>query len=165
MKVRTVDRFGDGTYTWRIYIPAMGQGDQASIGAFLYRDDKHEVDLEIGYGRTDLRNELNAGETQLVCYCTNQGHPYNSSQVLVKREQWHTFSIEIGHGTNDNYLITWFVDGRQTKQLQTSFSDEITFTVHCSVENLTFIGDHIPTQENHAAFDFVQFTPGESNRL
>jgi len=41
--------------------------------------------------------------------------------------------------------------------LQTSFGDETAFTVHCSVENLLFIGDHIPTQENYAVFDYVEF--------
>ena len=45
------------------------------------------------------------------------------------------------------------------KQLQTRFGDEITFTVHCSVENLTFMGDHIPAQENYALFDAVEVKP------
>ena len=43
-----MDRFGAGKYTWRVYVPAMGKGDQASIGVFLYRDDQHEIDSEIG---------------------------------------------------------------------------------------------------------------------
>ena len=157
VKVRTTDRFGAGKYTWRVHTPSMGQGDQASIGAFLYKDDEHEVDFEIGYGKPRVREELNAGDTDLVCYCTSQGHPYGSSQILIASEAWHTVSIDVGYGENGNYLITWVVDGRQVKQLQTSFGDEITFTVHCSVENLSFIGDHIPTQENYALFDYVEF--------
>jgi hypothetical protein len=157
VKVRTTGRFGAGKYTWRVYAPEMGKGDQASIGAFLYRDDKHEVDFEIGYGKASVRDKLKASDTDLVCYCTSQGYPYGSSQLLVKSEAWHIISIEIGHGKDGNYLIKWFVDGKQAKQLQTSFGDEITFTVHCSVENLSFLGDHIPTQENYAIFDYVEF--------
>ena len=157
VKVRTMDRFGAGKYTWRVYVPAMGKGDQASIGAFLYRDDQHEVDFEIGYGKARLREALEASPTDLVCYCTSQGHPSSSSQILIGREAWHTLSIEVDYGMQGNYLIKWVVDGRQVKQLQTAFGDEITFTVHCSVENLLFIGDHIPTQENHAVFDSVDF--------
>lgn len=159
VKVRTTGRFGAGKYTWRVYVPEMGKGDQASIGAFLYRDDKHEVDFEIGYGKASVREKLKASDTDLVCYCTSQGYPYGSSQLLVKSEAWHIISIEIGHGKDGNYLIKWIVDGKQTKQLQTSFGDEITFTVHCSVENLSFLGDHIPTQENYAIFDYVEFVP------
>ena len=87
------------------------------------------------------------------------GHPYSSSQLLIESEAWHKLSIEVGYGKNGDYLIKWVVDGKQVKQLQTSFGDDITFTVHCSVENLLFIGDHIPTQENYAIFDYVEFTP------
>jgi len=162
VKVRTVDRFGAGTYTWRVYVPQMGPGDQASIGAFLYRDDQHEVDFEIGYCQATLRQKLNASESDLVCYCTSQGHPYSSSQILIGREAWHTVSIDIRHGKDGDYLIEWVVDGKSVKQLQTSFGDEVTFTVHCSVENLLFIGDHLPTQENYAVFDYVEFTAAQA---
>jgi hypothetical protein len=159
VKVRTTSRFGAGKYTWRVYVPEMGKGDQASIGAFLYKDDEHEVDFEIGYGKASVRKTLKASDTDLVCYCTSQGYPYSSNQLLVESEVWHTVSIEVSHGKNDDYLITWVVDGKKSKQLQTSFGDEITFTVHCSVENLLFIGDHVPTQENYAIFDYVEFIP------
>ena len=94
-----------------------------------------------------------------MCYCTSQGHPYSSSQFLIASDTWHTLSIEIRSGKQGNDLIEWSVDGKQEKQLQTSFGNEITFTVHCSVENLPFIGDHIPTQENNALFDYVEFVP------
>jgi len=157
VKVRTTGRFGAGKYTWRVYVPEMGKGDQASIGAFLYKDDQHELDFEVGYGKANVRKKLKASNTDLVCYCTSQGYPSSSSQLLIESEAWHTVSIEVGHGKNGNYLIKWVVDGKQAKQLQTSFGDEVAFTVHCSVENLLFIGDHIPTQENYAIFDYVEF--------
>ena len=159
VKVRTTQRFKAGTYTWRVYAPAMGQGDQASIGAFLYHDDKHEVDFEIGYGKADVRDSLKAGDNDLVCYCTSQGHPFASTPFLVAAEAWHTLSIELAHGEGGDYVITWRVDEKPLKQVQTSFGDDISFTVHCSVENLTFIGDHLPTQDNYAVFDSVEFLP------
>jgi hypothetical protein len=161
VKVRTTDRFGAGKYTWRVYVPTMGEGDQASTGAFLYSDDQHEVDFEIGYGKATLRQALKASQTELVCYCTSQGFPSSSSQMLIASEAWHTISIEVEHGKNGNYLIEWIVNGRVVKKLQMAFGDEITFTVHCSVENLLFIGDHIPAQENHAVFDYVEFVPAK----
>ena len=161
VKVRTNSRFGAGKYTWRVDVPAMGEGDQASIGGFLYKDDKHEVDFEIGYGKASVRKKLNARDSDLVCYCTSQRYAYSSSQLLIESEAWHTPSIEVGYGQNGDYLIRWIVDGKQAKQLQTSFGDEITFTVHCSVENLLFIGDHIPTQENYAIFAYAEFVPAK----
>ena len=156
VKIRTVNRFGAGRYVWRVYVPAMGKGDQTSIGAFLYKDDQHEIDFEIGYGTATVREELNARDTDLVCYCTSQGHPSSSSQRLIKREAWYTFAMDITHGKDGNYLVTWFVNDEEVKQLQIHFGDETTFTTHCSVENLTFMGDHIPTQENYALFDSVE---------
>ncbi len=162
VKIRTIRRYGTGEYTWRVYAPTMGKGDQASVGAFLYKDDTHEVDFEIGFGTASIRDELKAKNDDLVCYCTSQGFPESTSQVLVKKEAWYTLSIKITCSKNGNYLIKWFVNGEQAKQLQTDFGSEISFTIHCSVENLVFMGDHIPTQESYALFDYVEFRPYQS---
>ena len=170
VKIRTVRRFGAGRISWRVYVPTMGEGSQASVGAFLYKDDKHELDFEIGCGKAKLRKKLQADETDLVCYCTSQGHPSSSSQILLKRETWYVLSIDIAHGRDGKYLIAWFVNDKQVKQLQTDFGAEVTFTAHCSVENLSFIGDHIPTREHYALFDYVEVEPyirtkREANRV
>ena len=157
VKVRTDERFGVGRYSWKIVIPKMGKGDQFSVGAFLYHDDKHELDFEIGYGTAKVRRELDAGPEQLVCYCTSHGGPYSSTKLLVKAGAVHTFAIDIRQGAGGNYRVQWFVNDQEVKQLQTEFGKEILFYIFCSVENLTFIGDHIPQQKNHALFDFVEF--------
>jgi hypothetical protein len=159
VKVATTNHFGAARYSWRVYVPALGEGDQASIGAFLYRDDQHEIDFEIGYGARAVRKKLGAEEADLVCYCTSQGNPSSSSQYLIKREAWYLLSLNIVIGKNGKYLISWFINGKQVKQLQTSFGSEVTFTAHCSVENLNFIGDHIPTAKNYALFDYVEIGP------
>ncbi|EFF57120.1 putative lipoprotein [Bacteroides xylanisolvens SD CC 2a] len=44
-KVQTTTQFGSGRYEWRIYVPKFGMNDRASIGAFLYFDDGHELDF------------------------------------------------------------------------------------------------------------------------
>lgn len=157
VKIRTHKRFGVGRYSWRVFVPAMGKNDQASIGAFLYRDDTHEVDFEIGYGKASLRENLKAQDTDLVCYCTSQGYPFSSHQILIKKEAWYVLSIDITNGKDGNYLIRWLINDKQVHLLQTDFGDEVTFTAHCSVENLLFIGDHIPKEENYALFDFFSF--------
>jgi len=157
VKVRSTERFSAGWYGWRVFVPRMGRGDQASIGAFLYRDDKHELDFEIGYGTAKLRKALAATSDDLVCYCTSQGHPYSSTQVLVKSGQWHSLALELAPGPDKTFLARWLINGALIKELQTSITQDISFTIHCSVENLSFIGDHIPQQQNHALFNYVSF--------
>ena len=158
VKIATTRRFGNGKYEWRVYAPKFGAGDQASIGAFLYRDDKHEVDFEIGYGKAKLRQKLNAEADDLVCYCTSQGNPYSSSQILIKREQWYTLAIELKIGPKGNYTAVWSINGEVVKTLPTKIESKKDFTVHCSVENLTFMGEHLPKMKPWAKFDYFTFT-------
>lgn len=158
VKVCTTDRFGPGIYSWRIYVPEMGVGDKASIGAFLYNDDTREIDFEIGYGKVALRNQLGAAEDEVVCFCTNQGNPYSSSQFVLKSEQWYTLSICLGRGDN-GLTIKWFINGNKAKEMDSLVESEMKFTVHCSVENLEFIGDHPPNRDNYGLFDWVEFRP------
>lgn len=157
VKVRTKDRFSAGEYHWCIFVPEMGMGDQASIGAFLFHDNKHELDFEIGYGTSKLRKKLGANKDELVCYLTSQGFPASSTQVLIKRNDWYDCRINLSATESGSYLVEWFVNNVKLKTLQTQFSDETNFTAHCSLENLTFLGDHSPTQENYAIFDYFKF--------
>jgi hypothetical protein len=46
--------------------------DKASIGAFLYYNDTHEIDFEIGYGTQSKRAELKAEADDLIVYMTSQ---------------------------------------------------------------------------------------------
>lgn len=159
VKVATTRRFGLGKYTWRVFVPELGVGDQASIGAFLYRNDTNEIDFEIGYGAAKLREKLHAKEDDLVCYCTTQGNPYSSGQFLLKRNAWYDVSIQLTKNNANQIKIKWFIDGRPVKELQSKIDAAITFTAHCSVENLAFLGDHLPTQKSSAKFDSFEYTP------
>lgn len=160
VKIATTDRaFGAGTYTWRVHVPAMGKGDMASVGAFIYRDDKHEVDFEVGYGKADLRRKLKTADDELVCYCTNQGFPYGTSQVNLKADAWYTFAIELVPRKDGNLTIRWTIDGRKVKELESQMPATTLFGIHCSVENLKFLGDHQPTRDHEAVFGGVSFAP------
>ena len=158
VKVLRKERFKAGTFTWRIYVPKMGKGDQAGIGAFLYKDDKREMDFEIGYGKAKLRKKLKAKPRDMICYCTTQGFPFSSSQFLVKAEAWHTVSIELRKTKKKNYDIIWTINGKVVKTVHSKIKATYDFSLHCSVENLKFLGDHIPKQENYALFDWVEYT-------
>ncbi len=159
VRIATLRPFGAATYRWRVFVPAMGAGDQASIGAFLYRDDEHEFDFEIGYGTRDVRERLGAGEKELVAYCTSQGNPESTSQVLIRRNRWHLLELELAPGGNGNHLVTWSINAQPVKRLQTAVGGDVRFTVRCSVENLAFMGDHLPRRETYALFDFVEIEP------
>jgi hypothetical protein len=155
-KVRTIDRtYTYGRYYWRVYIAPMGAGDKASVGAFLYNDDTHELDFEIGYGTAVKRQELNAASDDLVMYLTSQGNPSVSVQQLIKNDRWYTFSIELLEN-NGNYEAIWYVDNVEVHRLNLTYGG-LPFGIFCSVENLHFMGDQIPQQNNYAVFDYVEF--------
>jgi hypothetical protein len=167
-KVRTdLETFRAGVTRWRVYVPAMGAGDQASIGAFLYHSDTRELDFEIGYGRAADRAAMHAGPDDLLMFTTSQADPYKSSMHLVKREQWHDLAIELtlpDSGAGGRYQALWRVDGDKIEETQPAFGGETGFYIYCSVENLQFLGDHVPNQENYALFDFVEHSPQDTLR-
>lgn len=156
-KVKTVSTYAAGTYSWRVYVPEMGVGDCASIGAFLYSDDTHELDLEIGYGNTAIRQQLNAVADDLIVYATSQANPSHSFQTKIKRGQWYTFSIDLTLNNKKKYVVNWKIDDTVITSTTLNYGSSTKFKIFCSVENLNFIGDHIPTIQNYALFDWVTF--------
>ena len=155
-KVRTVGSdYGAGRYTWRVYIPEMGVGDQASVGAFIYHDDQHELDFEIGYGPQEVRERIGAKPGEMVAYMTTQDNPHQSVQVPIACG-WHTCDIVLSL-RDGCYYAQWIIDGNEVAAVQQTFGPEITFTIMCSVENLLFIGDHIPAQDNYGLFDYMEY--------
>ncbi|MFL9831124.1 hypothetical protein ABS764_09715 [Flavobacterium sp. ST-87] len=156
-KVKSVATYTSGTYSWRVYVPTMGVGDCASIGAFLYNDDTHELDFEIGYGKESARQELNAVADDLIVYATSQANPYHSFPTKIKREQWYTLSITLALNNKKKYVATWKIDNRILTTKTLTYGTQKKFKIFCSVENLSFIGDHIPTTQNYGLFDWVEF--------
>lgn len=156
-KVKSVATYAAGTYSWRVYVPEMGVGDCASIGAFLYNDDTHELDFEIGYGNQAIRQELNAASDELIVYMTSQGNPFYSFQHKIKRAQWYTLSITLALNNKKKYVATWKIDNQILTTKTLTYGTQTKFKIFCSVENLSFIGDHIPTTQNYALFDWVEF--------
>ena len=100
-KIKSVSTYTTGTYSWRVYIPEIGVGDMTSIGAFLYNDDTHELDFEIGYGAKSERNALKAAPDDLIAYMTSQANPFKSTAVKIKRGQWYTLSIQLTLNTKN----------------------------------------------------------------
>ncbi|WP_278034282.1 hypothetical protein [Flavobacterium nitratireducens] len=156
-KVKSVSTYAAGTYSWRVYVPEMGVGDCASIGAFLYSDDTHELDFEIGYGNTAIRQQLNAVADDLIVYATSQANPSHSFQTKIKRGQWYTFSIHLTLNNKKKYVVNWKIDDTVITSTTLNYGSSTKFKIFCSVENLNFIGDHIPTIQNYALFDWVTF--------
>lgn len=156
-KVRTYQNdFIDGTYSWRINVPAIPAGEQASIAGFIYMDDHHELDFEIGYGSKAVREEYGIKDGELVACMTNQDFPFKSGYVPIV-PGWHTFAIKM-EIKNGFYVAHWLIDGVEKQVLDLDFDEEdAQFRIYCSVENLLFIGDKIPEHETRAKFDYVSF--------
>lgn len=155
-KIKSIASYTTGTYTWKVYVPEMGVGDQASIGAFLYNNDTHELDFEIGYGKQSERTSLNALSDELIVYMTSQANPAQTYRKTIKREQWYTLSIQLTL-VNRNYYAKWIINNEVLGATPLNYGTKFKFNIFCSMENLTFIGDHIPNSDNYALFDFVEY--------
>jgi hypothetical protein len=155
-KIKSIASYTTGTYTWQVYVPAMGVGDQASIGAFLYYNDTHELDFEIGYGKQTERTALNALDDELIVYMTSQANPALSYRKVIKREQWYNLSIQLTL-VNRNYFAKWIINNQVIGSTPLNYSNKFKFNIFCSVENLSFMGDHIPSIDNYALFDYVEY--------
>ncbi|WP_225877617.1 hypothetical protein [Flavobacterium muglaense] len=156
-KIKTLTTYTTGTYTWRIFVPEMGVGDMATIGAFLYNSNSHELDFEIGYGKQTIRKALNAAPDELVVHMSSQDNPSQSHKAKIKRGQWHTFSMELSLNTHKNYQVNWKINDELAATSQLEYGNKKKFAILCSLENLTFIGDHIPSTRNYALFDYVSY--------
>jgi len=156
-KIKTADKiYTTGKYTWRIFVPELGIGDMASIGAFIYNNDQHELDFEIGYGSSKIRKTLNTSQDEVIVYMTSQALPFKSIPKKIKSKQWYDFEIELIE-SNKNYEAIWYINNIEMNRLQLDYGDQYPFYIFCSMENLKFIGDHIPNQDNFAWFDYVKF--------
>lgn len=146
-----------GRYKWRTYISNLGKYDQASIGSWIYCDDKHEIDFEVGYGKASERKKYNAKKNEVLAYMTTQANPYASKAVPIKTG-WHIFEIDLSL-VDGKYLVKWFIDGKEQFSIQQTYGTQFKFFIYCSVENLDFVGDQAATKDNYALFDYVEFKP------
>lgn len=161
-KLHTDKLYQDGVYTWKTYIPELGKGDQTSIGSWIYCDDRHEVDFEVGYGKEDVRENLHCSENELVACMTNQAFPFKSEYVAIT-PGWHEFKIKMDlydapRNVTKYYEIHWYIDGVEKQSVKTNFGiQDAAFRIYVSVENLKFIGSHIASRDNVGKFEWVTF--------
>lgn len=151
--------FTIGQYFWRVYIPAMGMYNRVSVGAFLYRDDSHELDFEIGPGRKEIRDALKTKDDEVVMYLTSQEFPAHQSIHSIKTERWYNLSIRLTTTEDSKYLVEWLVDNKIIDSIKLGYGPEVQFGIHCSLENLQFMGDVYATQDHYCLFKSVGFKP------
>lgn len=155
-KLRTEDKiYTTGRYTWKTFISDFGKGDQCSIGSWIYCDDHHEIDFEVGYGKQTDREKLNAAPDEVIAYMTTQDYPFQSIPVAIKKG-WHIFEIDLSL-VDGKYKVEWIIDGKTVSTVQQTYGPEIAFHIYCSVENLKFLGDHPASQDNYALYDYVTY--------
>lgn len=159
-KVQTTTQFGSGRYEWRVFVPEMGMNDRASIGAFVYFDDGHELDFEISSGRQEERIKYNAAADEVLCLISSQANPFVGFTKPIKSNAWHILAIDFKL-VDKKYFVEWLVDGVSFKKQQMNFGEEAYFRAISSVENLYGMGDHAATRENYALFDYFEYVPYE----
>ncbi len=155
-KLHTIrENFGEGIYTFRTYVSEIAAGEKCSIGAFIYADDSHEMDFEIGYGKAAARKACGAAENEMVACMTSQDLPFNSTYTPIS-VGWHTLVLKLDV-VGGKYRMTWLIDDVKIKELDLRYGPEIKFLISVSVENLEFMGDFQPTHENYGLFDYVSY--------
>jgi hypothetical protein len=147
--------YTSGTYEWRTFISELNVGDQVSIGSWIYSDDQHELDFEVGSGTEVTRKAAGAASGELVACMTSQDLPYASTYTPIK-PGWHDFSIKL-EPVEGKYLAVWMIDGVEKQRVQLQYGEETAFRIYCSVENLKFIGDRQARTTNYGMFDYVTF--------
>jgi hypothetical protein len=162
--------FGYGRYQWRVYVAPFVPADaQASVGAFIYADDTHELDFECGPGKNAARasgalKHLDgstgaAAANEMLCYATSQANPFVSTPTAVPVATWHVFEIRLEQGSG-GYLAKWLVDDVVVESEQLAYGPTAaSFAAFVSVENLSFIGETYPTGRNDAYFDWFRHRP------
>lgn len=158
VKIRSNRKFTTGTYTWSIFVPEFILFEQVSIGAFLYHNEKEEFefDFEIGSGQKIDREKINLQNDEAIVFCVSQFSPSNSSHYSVKMNTYSDFKLQLIN-VDGFYLVKWFINNKQVKELQTKVKSNIKFKVHCSLENLHFMGDKKTTTENYVLFDSFHY--------
>ncbi|KAJ3277305.1 hypothetical protein HK104_003411 [Borealophlyctis nickersoniae] len=179
-KVRPKIRYPDytnapGRHQWRVLVPLFQPGDITSIGSFLYYDDYHEFDFEIGYGALDIRRQLGAADNEMVAYMTTQATDGNSwstldgSQVTIAANKWHDLTLDfLLDKTGTQYTVSWWIDGKLMKTSGQSWGPLYVgrgFQVYCSLENLWWMGlgyngvNTTVPHTNGAVWETYKFTP------
>lgn len=158
VKIRSKQRFTTGVYTWRIFVPKFKMYEQVSIGAFLYHNQREEFefDFEIGSGQKVDREKINLKNDEAIVFCVSQFSPSNSSHFPVKMGKYSTFKMEL-IDVNGFYLVKWFINNELVKTLQSEVKSNIKFKVHCSLENLFFMGDIPISNEKSVLFDSFSY--------
>lgn len=154
-KLHTDNLFTTGEYTWKTYIPEFAPGDKTSVGSWIYCDDHHEIDFEVGWGKPEDRLKYNCKDGEVLAFMTNQDYPFTSTAVPVT-PGWHIFSINLQE-VKGNYDVTWSIDGSEKKKITVGFGPETAFRIYVSVENLHFIGTDMPLQDNVGRYEWVKF--------
>lgn len=153
--------FTTGTYTWRVLIPYIRPGERIVASMFLYHDNDHELDFEVGSGNEKLRRELGLRDGELVVYMIS-GYPNISTYDKIS-PGWHEFTITLEENYLGRYYAEWAVDGEVKQKAQLDYGPEKAFLIACGAEYLNTLGDSIPTRDYEVCVDYVKFT-GEVNK-
>ncbi len=157
-KAGSKTRYGAGLYTWRTYISNLSENEQVSIGSWLYHDDRHELDFEIGSGKKTDREEFGLKPDEVIAFITSQANPWLHEKIKIKKNTWHIFQIDL-QLINGKYCATWLIDGEIYVQKQLDYGEEYPFIVACSTENLRFTGNIRPRKNNYGLWDYVSYIP------
>eukprot|EP00270_Netrium_digitus_P000060 TRINITY_DN1007_c0_g1_i4.p1 TRINITY_DN1007_c0_g1~~TRINITY_DN1007_c0_g1_i4.p1 ORF type:complete len:149 (+),score=27.69 TRINITY_DN1007_c0_g1_i4:327-773(+) len=145
----------------------------ASLCCFIYHDDFHEMDFEIGFGDQDAREELGVSSDpeKNICYLSSQssdGKSFDTREskgIAIKGNAWYTLKLELTEDSGKQIIASWFIDGKQEFRLVHDWAMKTVHKKFCilvSLEQLPFMGEHGTSSISppyEAKIRSVKFTP------
>ncbi|KAL7752340.1 1,2-dihydroxy-3-keto-5-methylthiopentene dioxygenase [Sorochytrium milnesiophthora] len=172
-KVRLHERInGTGRHQWRVWTPAFKRGDPSSIGSYLYHNDFHEVDFEIGFGAEAFRKNLSMDspdhDNYLVARLSSQAvdgkswKSHDSTQVGIQSNMWHQFTLDLNLADDGSqaYNMRWWIDGTLVKTSRQQWGPRDAgdgFWPTMSLENLPFMAEGYNTERADRTSNIARF--------
>lgn len=149
-------RFTTGTYSWRVNVPEMDSLTNTFVSVWLYNDDDHELDIQMGYGKNREREKVNAVPGEMVAHFVSAGYPFLGSGVPIL-PGWHTLSITLETNYLNQYVASWSIDGKVCQKANLEYGPEYSFFICCSLENARGYGDGPSVKDYSVQIDYVEF--------
>ncbi|MDR1737962.1 MAG: hypothetical protein LBR66_03980 [Candidatus Symbiothrix sp.] len=152
-----------GAYTWRIYVPQLGVGEQflalCNLGLTANEDLSYSIGIFYGTEANRAAASPAPTENQLLLRCYADV-PEMLQVKAIDGGQEYTLELNVTL-VDECYYVEWLLDGAVITAVQSNYTPEYTsFRMICGVmSNGGWQGSINCTQDYTAKWDYVQYAP------
>jgi hypothetical protein len=157
------EKVGAGKYTWRISVPAIGQGEKIMMGGSLYaatvdETEEYSFSIFVFYGTADNRASCSPAPTssQLLLRCYTEAATVFKA-IDANKEYTLTLDVRV---KNDKYSVSWLLDGETIKTVN-SFYDPNIIQFELSASTMANGGawqGSVPCTRSYTAkYDYIEY--------